>query len=848
MLPKPDKPIVSSYVIGKGYAFTMKGYTKRLLALLLCLVLACSMGLSAAAQPLDDARDAAIDAIMADAAWPIWSGRVSVFTLESSLQNETVRAYVDQVEALVDKENYLFDTAEEYASYYASIDLENRWQAARLAAGMGTAATNARDSYAEQHLGDEAVDPTGSLNKCVYAYTNGAFLYTSDSYIAYRDAVDALDQVKNGGEKSPGVYYTDKDCADALAAFQAACDNLVVSQTSAAPESIVLTPGSDESSMNLTWYMIFSSNAHVLYAPVEDLVDGQMPEHASRAEATTSAAAKENYYYVHATMTGLQPDTEYAYVMVNNSVQSEVHTFKTAAEGEFSFLFAGDPQIGASGDSADDLNRDAESWGNTLSTMLEAFPDSAFLITPGDQVESGGREEQYDAYLNHPEFTTLPNAPVAGNHDAWSATFQQHFNFPNHTTYGDTWSGGDYWFTYNDVLFLMLNDNKDHNAGETEVPVEEHKAFMEQAIAANEDASWKVVVMHHSVYSSGTHASDEDVLELREKMVPVFEELGIDVVLAGHDHTYTRSYLMDGHTPLTEEDDYDNEAQTVSTNPDGILYMTANSSSGSKYYGLVLEQPAYAAVMNQENVPNFSRVTVSDEAFTITTYRATDLTVVDTFTIRHAKESTLTIQTRLDGEVVDTQTLPSQASGTNVSVQPHGVVAGETEEEKIVFQGWSVGSGAGSFVDSSTEAATFLMGDEDTVLYADYETVAIPVVDKTDLEDQINQARAVLQEDYTAESYQALQDALAQAQAVMENEDATQEAVAAACLALEQAMKSLVPVEEPSPETPAEEEPSDEEQTPSTEFPHTGAAGYLVSFGALALVSVAVIVSIRKRK
>ena len=61
--------------------------------------------------------------------------------------------------------------------------------------------------------------------------------------------------------------------------------------------------------------------------------------------------------------------------------------------------------------------------------------------------------------------------------------------------------------------------------------------------------------------------------------------------------------------------------------------MTANSGSGSKTYKIKNQVFPYSAVQNQEHIANVSKVTVSDKQFTITTYRATDLSVVDTFTI-----------------------------------------------------------------------------------------------------------------------------------------------------------------------------------------------------------------------
>ena len=49
----------------------------------------------------------------------------------------------------------------------------------------------------------------------------------------------------------------------------------------------------------------------------------------------------------------------------------------------------------------------------------------------------------------------------------------------------------------------------------------------------------------------------------------------------GHDHVYVRSNMMKGMKVSQETKDL-----TSVTDPEGILYLTANSASGSKYYDI----------------------------------------------------------------------------------------------------------------------------------------------------------------------------------------------------------------------------------------------------------------------
>ena len=68
-----------------------------------------------------------------------------------------------------------------------------------------------------------------------------------------------------------------------------------------------------------------------------------------------------------------------------------------------------------------------------------------------------------------------------------------------------------------------------------------------------------------------------------------------------------------------------------------------NSASGSKFYKITEEAFEYTAVQNQEKVPNYSVGNVTKDAFTVTTYRSTDDSVVDTITIKKSKNGWETV-------------------------------------------------------------------------------------------------------------------------------------------------------------------------------------------------------------
>lgn len=69
--------------------------------------------------------------------------------------------------------------------------------------------------------------------------------------------------------------------------------------------------------------------------------------------------------------------------------------------------------------------------------------------------------------------------------------------------------------------------------------------WLRRTLAAPTDAAWTIVVMHKPAFSAGYHGSDQ---EIQQRWVPLFEQFGVPLVLAGHDHDYQRSEPIEGVT------------------------------------------------------------------------------------------------------------------------------------------------------------------------------------------------------------------------------------------------------------------------------------------------------------
>jgi 2',3'-cyclic-nucleotide 2'-phosphodiesterase (5'-nucleotidase family)/uncharacterized protein YjdB len=459
-------------------------------------------------------------------------------------------------------------------------------------------------------------------------------------------------------------------------------------------KDLTLQPGADETMMNFCWYSGVASAAQVQIAPASAMTGSDFPVSDAMSFDGT-AVASGSFISNEADAAGLTAGTDYVYRVGDGTNYGAVYSFSTRDAESYGALLVGDPQIGCSGSIENDLT----GWQATLTTALGAFPDTSFLLSAGDQVETASSESQYDGFFAPAELSSLPLVPTIGNHDNSSALYSLHYNSPNESdTYGTSTAGGDYWFTYGDTLYMVLNSNN--------MSTLSHETFLGEAIAAaGEGIRWRVVMFHHSIYSSASHSTDSDILARRNELYPVFDAYNIDVVLMGHDHCYTRSCIMNGGIALTDG------TESSVTNPEGTLYITANSASGSKYYDLKDADTGYMAVRWQGYAPSYSYVEVTNDSFTVTTYQSSDNSVIDTYTIY--KDDTLdqpapeglagvaptTIDNK-DGKITGTSEdmeyrLPSEEDWTSVTgSEITGLVPGTYEVRYAAKEGYHAGEAA----------------------------------------------------------------------------------------------------------------------------------------------------------
>ena len=425
----------------------------------------------------------------------------------------------------------------------------------------------------------------------------------------------------------------------------------------------ILTIGKDQSERNFTWY---SKSKEQGYLEIVEANDQKDFSNATKIKAVTSdknttfdindksnakvkiekdkkdQALKDLYELKdmsnsQVNIKNLKPNTKYMYRVYNgNGKKSQVFEFTTQPKGGFTFVLAGDPQIGAG-----KFYADRDKWEKALGTIKKQVPQMSFLYSLGDQVNeyTSKSELEYSGYIERENAKGITFATLIGNHDSQANSFSQHFALPNLQAEGKTEAGSNYYFVYNNTLFIQLNSNNMNTA--------EHKATIEKAIemTKNQNIKWKVVGFHHAIYSAATHANDDDIIKRRAEYPALMKQYGIDLIVSGHDHVYTRSRMMNGGVAIESERNFTDKSKEEGkvpskyVNPKGQLYLTANSASGSKHYDLV-EFKDYMAVRDQHYKPNFTEVKVTDKSIVATTYETDSLKVVDQVEIEKSTANT----------------------------------------------------------------------------------------------------------------------------------------------------------------------------------------------------------------
>jgi hypothetical protein len=290
----------------------------------------------------------------------------------------------------------------------------------------------------------------------------------------------------------------------------------------------------------LRWHTQIASESHVYCGTVL----GQLADCGHDATLTTEHVAA---------LDSLIPDTLYYYA-VGTSTQ-------VLAGDDADHFFVTSPEVGVS--------KPTRIWvlgdSGTADANSAAVRDAYYAYTGtrhtdlwlmlGDNAYPDGTVAEYQAAV----FDTYPEMlrksvlwPSYGNHDADSADAASQtgpyfdlFTLPTAGEAGGLPSGTEayYSFDYGNIHFVVLD-----TCGTSLALGSPMLTWLELDLAATAQ-DWIIAFFHHPPYSKGGHDSDVDppMIEVRQNVVPILDDYGVDLTLSGHSHGYERSYLIDGH-------------------------------------------------------------------------------------------------------------------------------------------------------------------------------------------------------------------------------------------------------------------------------------------------------------
>jgi predicted MPP superfamily phosphohydrolase len=309
---------------------------------------------------------------------------------------------------------------------------------------------------------------------------------------------------------------------------------------------------------------------------------------------------------------GLLTDTTHCYrVYLPDAVSTGVYkasenTFKTFRGPDkpyLNFLAFGDSGSGSEEQLA-------------LAARMEGF-DPDFVIHTGDLVDTGldtSADEQYfipygKMIAKYPFFLTL------GNHDygkAYNKPEGKRFLKENYIPYHTMPYTGlpPYYYFFNDgnARFFVLDANFFYGARWAQPLAKDSRQYkwLEHFLARN-DKTWKFVVIHEPLYSTGARGGIEAQKAVLE---PLLEKYGVDMVFQGHDHDYERTKPMkDG---LVDD-------------RKGIIYVTLGGGGSPLYFQRNNDD------WSEKFLPvyHFAHIEIKDSNFKMTVYDK-DAKIIDT--------------------------------------------------------------------------------------------------------------------------------------------------------------------------------------------------------------------------
>ena len=256
----------------------------------------------------------------------------------------------------------------------------------------------------------------------------------------------------------------------------------------------------------------------------------------SRTFTAAETGMAKDFVQYQANITGLQPGTDYLYRVSVNGLEVTPGgdmRFRTAGPGPFNFIVLGDSGYAS-----------PEQYAIAQKILAEK---PALVIHTGDLVYNPGGapgtnidlyQRNYFNYY-YQTMSSVPFFPTIGNHDygPTAAPYMAVHALPTENV-----PPGDrhkyYSFDWSNVHFISLDG---HESLERAVTAGGPMLQWLENDLRSTRQFWRIVYLHYPPFAAGPNMNDYHSAFVRDKLVPIFENYGVQIVLTGHEHSYQRS-------------------------------------------------------------------------------------------------------------------------------------------------------------------------------------------------------------------------------------------------------------------------------------------------------------------
>lgn len=299
--------------------------------------------------------------------------------------------------------------------------------------------------------------------------------------------------------------------------------------------------------------------------------------------------SSKNFY--RAPITGLAPGKAYNYRCGVPGYMSAPAAFKTAAAGNdpYTFFFVADPQV---------TGHHSNGWHANLGIMRKMYPDASFMLITGDFTDNNN-EGQWESLFNQPgnqrylaayggaPLADIPIAGVVGDHEGYrypSSGIYTHFAFESRVKDVPV----TYAFDYGAARFIVLNLEDAFSLQSKKLRAAQADFLKNEAAKARAEGKWIIVSFHESLYSGSTHMSTKiGVRTSRKYFGPMLAGLGVDAVLAGHDHIFSRGFVRSNGAKADITEPLSEREYMAFSPHKAPLYYTGGCASTRKFYGAI---------------------------------------------------------------------------------------------------------------------------------------------------------------------------------------------------------------------------------------------------------------------